>query len=117
VRDAISNGKILERICKDIRLLLLGDEKQPEDDDFLTEFDFLGDIVALWDEKRGLVKNAVSYGRELDDQTGALESCAPGAGSLATGAPGAGALESGALASAEDFELGVGYGALLKDYS
>jgi CRISPR-associated protein Cas1 len=57
VRDAISNGKILERAAGDIRSLLK---------DTAKEEGFAADVVHLWDEKSGYVKNAVSYGKELD---------------------------------------------------
>jgi len=61
VRDAISNGHILQRATKDIRLLLLGDDANDME---LVEVD----VLHLWDEKRGFVKNAVSYGKDLDDE-------------------------------------------------
>jgi CRISPR-associated protein Cas1 len=60
VRDAISDGHILERTARDIRTLLLGDA--PRDDGEAGI-----DVLHLWDEKHGLVKNAVSYGKEFDD--------------------------------------------------
>jgi CRISPR-associated protein Cas1 len=62
VRDAISDGHIMERAARDIRRLLLpgsGDEPVNE---------FFADTVHLWDEKVGYVKNAVSYGKEYDDE-------------------------------------------------
>lgn len=64
VRDAISNGSILERIVNDVRELLLGisDEGLPQDVP-----DIETNIVRLCDEKNGFVKNTVSYGKELDD--------------------------------------------------
>lgn len=58
VRDAISDGRILEQAVKDIRYLLLDSEEahgEPE-----TE------VLHLWDDKLGHVANAVSYGKELD---------------------------------------------------
>lgn len=58
VRDAIADGKIMERTAADIRNLLLTDVK---------EEDFITNTVNLWDEKNGFVKNAVSYGKELDE--------------------------------------------------
>ncbi len=58
VRDAISNGRILEQCVKDIRQLLLGDEAEEE---------FEVNVLYLWDDKKGLVANAVSYGREFDE--------------------------------------------------
>jgi CRISPR-associated protein Cas1 len=59
VRDAISDGRILEQATNDIRRLLLDDEAS--DDEIET------DILHLWDDKNGLVANAVSYGKELDE--------------------------------------------------
>lgn len=59
VRDAISNGRILERTARDIRRLLLGDNQQ-DDAHFETE------VMHLWDDKNGFVKYAVSYGKEMD---------------------------------------------------
>lgn len=60
VRDAISSGHILETAVKDIRLLLLGNETQEEIET---------DVLHLWDDKLGHVANAVSYGKELDNET------------------------------------------------
>ena len=60
VRDAISDGRILERTARDIRSLLLGDAAADKAE---TETN----ILRLWDEKNGFVKNAVSYGKELDE--------------------------------------------------
>jgi len=59
VRDAISDGRIMERMVKDIHFLLLGDS------DEYTPIET--DIVYLWDEKTGTVSNAVSYGK-IDDE-------------------------------------------------
>ena len=59
VRDAISDGKILERIVRDIRQLLLGVSREGGAPD---EFAFLGDLLKLWDEKSDFVKSGVSYG-------------------------------------------------------
>jgi len=64
VRDAIADGKLLERIVKDVRFLLLGVSKDglpQEVPEIETE------ILHLWDDKNGFVKNAVSYGKEYDD--------------------------------------------------
>jgi CRISPR-associated protein Cas1 len=58
VRDAISDGHILEQTVRDIRQLLLGDDSAAEE--------FETNVLYLWDDKRGNVANAVSYGRELD---------------------------------------------------
>ncbi len=57
VRDAISNGHILEQAVKDIRWLLLGDQAVQED--------LETGVLHLWDDKKGHVANAVSYGKEL----------------------------------------------------
>ncbi len=57
VRDAISDGHILARAVRDIRSLLSVDEAYPE-----LEIE----ILRLWDDKHGFVRNAISYGRELD---------------------------------------------------
>ncbi|MDR1615604.1 MAG: type I-E CRISPR-associated endonuclease Cas1e [Syntrophomonadaceae bacterium] len=65
VRDVISDGKILERAAKDIRTLL---------SDTVSEGGIVSDIVYLWDEKSGYVRNAFSYGKELDyAENGATE--------------------------------------------
>lgn len=58
VRDAISDGRILERAVKDIRYLLLDNEAAQAEPE--TE------VLHLWDDKLGQVANAVSYGKELD---------------------------------------------------
>jgi CRISPR-associated protein Cas1 len=64
VRDAISDGKILECMVKDIRELLLGiaTDGSPQD---VPEIET--NVLQLWDDKNGFVKNAVSYGKELDE--------------------------------------------------
>lgn len=59
VRDVLAGGKIIKRIVQDIQMLLL-----PDDDVFEVSHT---DNLALWDEKSGYVKNAVSYGREWDE--------------------------------------------------
>jgi len=59
VRDAIANGHIIKRAVQDVRGLLLPDAE-------VSEVDYVSQ-VDLWDEKRGYVKNAVSYGKELDE--------------------------------------------------
>lgn len=64
VRDAISDGSILERMVQDIRELLLGIAEDGTMQD-VPEIDI--NIVQLWDDKNGFVKNAVSYGKELDE--------------------------------------------------
>jgi CRISPR-associated protein Cas1 len=64
VRDAIADGRILERMVKDIRELLLGIAK---DGSMQAVPEIETDTVQLWDDKNGFVKNAVSYGKEFDD--------------------------------------------------
>lgn len=56
VRDALSNGKLLERMTKDIRWLLLGQECDESPVDI--------DVLNLWDNKYGTVKSGVSYGKD-----------------------------------------------------
>lgn len=60
VRDAIASGHMIERTVNDIRFLLL-EGKEAENEDLIS-------IVHLWDDKQGLMKNAVSYGKELDEE-------------------------------------------------
>jgi len=64
VRDAIADGRILERMVKDIRELLLG---IAEDGSLQEVSEIDTNVVQLWDDKNGFVKNAVSYGKELDE--------------------------------------------------
>lgn len=64
VRDSISDGRILERMVKDIRELLLGIAKDGSTQDFP---DIETDTIHLWDDKNGFVKSAVSYGKEYDE--------------------------------------------------
>lgn len=73
VRDAMADGRLLETAARDIRRLLLGDEPSEA-----TVEGGSADLVRLWDEKSGWVRNAVSYGRELDDSSldGDMESLA-----------------------------------------
>lgn len=59
VRDAISGGNILQQAVKDIRQLLLGEET--------AEKELETDVIFLWDDKKGNVPNAVSYGKVLDE--------------------------------------------------
>jgi CRISPR-associated protein Cas1 len=66
VRDAISDGKILEKAVRDIRHLLLGNREKYSDDDL---DDLYGGTVTLWDEKVGFVKNATLYA-ESDSEYG-----------------------------------------------
>ena len=60
VRDAISDGRILERAARDIRRLLLGDSQQDNKEELETE------VMHLWDDRNGFVKYGVSYGKDLD---------------------------------------------------
>lgn len=59
VRNAIANGKILEKCAKDIRHLLLGIDGKKEPD-------FNVDILELWDDKAGSVESGVSYAKFYD---------------------------------------------------
>jgi CRISPR-associated protein Cas1 len=59
VRDAVSDGRILERAARDIHMLLLNEKTDGQ-----TELET--NVLYLWDEKTGFVKNAVSYGKEFD---------------------------------------------------
>ena len=60
VRDAIVQGHLLEKMTRDIQCLLAGPGE-------VGEISYDG-IVNLWDEKRGFVKNGVSYGKEYDEK-------------------------------------------------
>ena len=60
VRDAISDGHIIEKIVKDIRSLLIQAEDTQSDDEISV------DILNLWDE-RGLVESGISYGKREED--------------------------------------------------
>lgn len=57
VRDAIKDGNLLVRIVDDICFLLKCDNDVSID----------ANVIYLWDDKNGFVKNAVSYGKDLDD--------------------------------------------------
>ncbi|MDR0839983.1 MAG: type I-E CRISPR-associated endonuclease Cas1e [Christensenellaceae bacterium] len=59
VRDAIANGKILERCARDIRRLLTGEKTDIEDLEM--------DVLQLWDDKNSFLRSGVSYGAEFDD--------------------------------------------------
>lgn len=63
VRDAIADGNTLEHMVKNIRELLLG---VAEDGSLQEVPEIDTNTVQLWDDKNGFVKNAVSYGKELD---------------------------------------------------
>ena len=59
VRDAISDGKILERCARDIRNLLL-------DNSSCDEPNFKVDVLELWDDKVGSVESGVLYAHAYD---------------------------------------------------
>lgn len=61
VRDAFANSNILERIVRDVRGLLLETSEEVSSEDIEIN------LVQLWDDKNEFVKNAVSYGKELDE--------------------------------------------------
>lgn len=58
MRDALHDGKLLERCARDIQQLLLSGE--PPDVGVAEAFEI--DIVSLWDERGGDVAGGVSYG-------------------------------------------------------
>lgn len=57
VRDAVADGRILKQAVKDIRELLLEESAAGENPEV--------SVLHLWDDKKGLVPNAVSYGKVL----------------------------------------------------
>jgi len=59
VRDVIAESRLLEQAVTDIRKLLLGTAA--------CEDDLAVDVLHLWDNKQGIVPNAVSYGKDFDD--------------------------------------------------
>lgn len=61
MRDKITKGHLLERMVRDIHYLLMDNT----DVEAIYE-----DIVDLWDEKAGTVKNGISYGKELPLEKG-----------------------------------------------
>ena len=61
VRDAVSDGHLLEKIVRDVRELLLGTEDIQHNDCSSQ------DILNLWDEKAGLIPSATSYRDEVED--------------------------------------------------
>lgn len=68
VRDRLSDGRLLKQCVNDLRKLLL-EEAEAE-----AELDV--DILHLWDDKKGLVPHAVSYGKtdkEEDEDISAEE--------------------------------------------
>jgi CRISPR-associated protein Cas1 len=62
VRDAISDGHIMEQIVHDIRRLLILNDRG--DEAGLNEL--ATDTVYLWDEKAGLIENGIAYGKDRD---------------------------------------------------
>jgi CRISPR-associated protein Cas1 len=64
VRDAIFDGKIMEKTAKDIRRLLLNNYAKDID---AEQDDSYASVVNLWDEKSGFVKNATLYSETADD--------------------------------------------------
>lgn len=61
MRDKIASNHLLERMVRDIRYLLIGEKD--------TTVSYT-DIVNLWDEKNGFVKNGISYGKEVELKEG-----------------------------------------------
>lgn len=61
MRDLIVEHRLLERMVRDIKYLLTGDCE--------IEIDYQ-DLVSLWDEKVGLVKNGISYGKNIEWEPG-----------------------------------------------
>lgn len=61
VRDAIAKEHVLEKIVRDIYLLLA------DDSDIVNEFDKEIEVLYLWDDKYGCVDHAVNYGNELKE--------------------------------------------------
>lgn len=59
VRDAMVESHLLERMVRDIRALLLGEEAVSREES--------GDAVYLWDDRTGLMPNGISYGKETSD--------------------------------------------------
>jgi hypothetical protein len=60
-RDAIADGNILKRALRDIHFLLVKNELEADDG-------IIADLLYLWDEKSGYVKNAVNYANYADEQ-------------------------------------------------
>ncbi|PRX51085.1 CRISPR-associated Cas1 family protein [Prauserella shujinwangii] len=61
IRDALHNGKLLQRCARDIQRLLL--DADPES--VGSEEYFEVDVISLWDERQGEVPGGVSYGGVL----------------------------------------------------
>lgn len=82
MRDAFSDGKIMVRMVGDIRELLLGvaEDGTPRD---VPEIET--NVLWPWDERNGLVKNAVSYGKELGEPDFGEQELEEGYGILLSG--------------------------------
>jgi CRISPR-associated protein Cas1 len=61
-RDAVVDGKLMERMVRDIRNLLLTPDEMQVDDSFETS------TIFLWDDKAGMVEGGISYA-ERDSAT------------------------------------------------
>lgn len=61
MRDALHEGKLLQRCAHDIQLLLLGEDS---DDTNTFEYFEIDAIASLWDERQEPVSGGVSYGDE-----------------------------------------------------
>lgn len=59
MRDELMQRHILERMTKDIQYLLMNREDDPKSVE--------ADVVRLWDDRVGTVRNAVSYGKVGED--------------------------------------------------
>ena len=59
MRDELMQRHILERMTKDIQYLLMNREDDPKPVE--------ADVVRLWDDRVGTVRNAVSYGKVGED--------------------------------------------------
>lgn len=57
-RDRLTDGKLLQRIVRDVHQLLLGEDDDPEDEE---------DQRALWDDKKGTVQGGVNWSECSDD--------------------------------------------------
>jgi CRISPR-associated protein Cas1 len=73
VRDALSDGRTMERIVRDIRNLLLSYYDGEKGSEFSRDEEDSGEIsvVHLWDDKKGAVQSGFSYAgteRKSDDE-------------------------------------------------
>lgn len=78
VRDAIADGHVLETAVRDIRALLLSKETAEAEPLEVN-------MLHLWDDRKGTVANAVSYGKGLDEDED--EELEEGYGTLWEGRP------------------------------